>query len=559
MRAFSALALLLGAGATVAVGCGNDKDAGPSFVPGATTGGQGGHGGSGKGGARADAGAAADAGDGSRPSDGGMGSENGGSPSAGHAGERAATAGIPNSGDIGANAGAPGDGGPPDPGDETGRIYIGPGGYAAAPGTRDEPFATLAQAVAVATSGNTIVYLDGNYTEPALDEPLVLPDGVDIVADHARGALITAAGGALLAPAGTSHIEGLRLSGFATVLDAKEPGTVTLTRCTFSDCEAGSSRAIEVSGDAVVELAGGDSSHDWGDCAAFARVEGQGSLALDQGTLHFTSSDGAPVFSVTGDGTLALSNLRMTDGNRLILQLEDTSTTTVVQSTLSTAFANVVNLTDQASLDLTSTELSLDAAAASPGACIESTGTGSLALSHLLAHDCSAAVHGLAPATVTLTDVELYSMSESGLDFTNASPSTITIGASSFHDLTERAARFGAGSGVFHVTLRGSSIANVPRGFELDGGTGSSWDFGTLASPGSNTLTASMTALVVSLGGGATVSAVGNTWTPDVQGAGPAGEYAASGAGAVLEVTSGSGQNYDDASGATLRLAENPP
>jgi hypothetical protein len=441
-----------------------------------------------------------------------------------------------------------------------GRIYIGPGGYATAPGTREEPFATLAQAVAVATSGNTIVYLDGNYTQAAQSDPIVVPDGVDVVADHARGALITAAGGVLFAPAGTSHIEGLRLSGFENVLEASAPGTVTLTRCTFSDCKAGSTSAVEVSGTAEVQLDGVDSSHDWGDCSAFGHVSGDGTLGVNWGKLHFTSSVDSPVFSAAGDGSLALSNLRLDDGNRLILSLEDTSTTTVVQSTLTTRYSHLIALGDGASLDLTRTELSLDPAAPSRGACIESTSTtGSLSMSELLAHDCSAGVHGQAPATVSLTSVDLYAMSESGLDFTAATGSTVAIDASRFHELPERAARFGSGAGVFHVTVRGSSLESVPIGFELAGGGGSSWDFGTLAAPGKNTLTASTTALLLGVGAGATVSAVGNTWTPNAQEADANGAYAATGAGALLEVTSGSGQNYDDPNGATLRLAENPP
>ena len=407
MRAYSALVLLLGASATAAVACGGDKDTGPSFTPGTTNGGEGGHAGKGSGGSRSDAGAAGETGEaGQRPDQGGQGQ--GGSQANGNAGERPATAGIPNSGDIGADAGAPGDGGPPPPGDETGRIYIGPGGFATAPGTRENPFATLAQAVAVATSGNTIVYLDGNYTEPTLDEPLELPDGVDLVADHARGALVTAEGGAFVAPAGTSHIEGLRLSGFANVLQATASGTVTVTRTTFSSCAPGTGSAIEVGGEATVELAGGDSTHDWGDCAAFAHVAGQGTLAVDEGKLHFTSSGSAPVFSAAGNGTLALSDLRITDGNRLILKLEDTSSTTVAQSTLSTLFSNVIALDGGAELDVRTSELSLDGLAPTRGACIESTGNGTLALSSVLAHGCATAVHGPAPATVSLTNVELY-------------------------------------------------------------------------------------------------------------------------------------------------------
>jgi hypothetical protein len=98
----------------------------------------------------------------------------------------------------------------------------------------------------------------------------------------------------------------------------------------------------------------------------------------------------------------------------------------------------------------------------------------------------------------------------------------------------------------------------LPTGFELAGDAGSSWDLGTLADPGGNTFVATTTSLLVSNANVPTVSAVGNTWAPSVQDADSDGHYAAVGAGGVLEVTSGSGQNYDDTIGITLRLAENP-
>jgi hypothetical protein len=52
-------------------------------------------------------------------------------------------------------------------------------------------------------------------------------------------------------------------------------------------------------------------------------------------------------------------------------------------------------------------------------------------------------------------------------------------------------------------------------------------------------------------------SRVGDTWAPSVQGADASGHYSVSGAGATLDVSSGSGTNYAVTSG-TLRLAQNP-
>jgi hypothetical protein len=470
------------------------------------------------------------------------------------------TAGVPFSGDMSGLAGSGGGGGAPGPGDASGHIFIGPGGYDAASGTRDDPFGTLERAAAVAKPGDTIVFLAGNYTLPELDAPIVIPDGVDIAADQPRLVALTGTGGTLLELAGDTTIDGIRFSGFSTVVGASsDHGSVTVTNTTFGTCpsDAGTS-VIEVGGGASVTLTA-DSTHDWGDCPAFAHVVANGSFTLDGGLVHTTGAAEPAVFAANGSGKLAISNLLATDGNRPLFVLADESQTTLATSTLATLATNAIVLGDQASLDMSNTDVSLSGSAAD--SCIQSNvdGTSSLTIANSLLHGCRAGVGGTAPATFTLSGSELYAMGESGLDFATANPSTVKLESVSFHDGGERAARFGGGSpSVFHLAVRDTSVSNIPTGFELAADASSTWDFGTLADPGGNTLTAATSALVLSNANATFVAAVGNTWTPDVQDADGAGRYTATGAGAVLEVTSGSGQNYTDDYGGTIRLSENP-
>jgi hypothetical protein len=554
MRAHSSLAWLMGAGVVLAVSCGGGDDT-PPPVSAVGSGGTHPHGGS--------SGAAGGAGEGGRAasSGGSSGSGAGEAPRAGSGNEQpaAGSGGFPESGDIGANAGAGNAGGAPGPGDDMGRLYVGPGGFASARGTRDEPFGTLAQALDVAKSGNTIVFLDGNYPVAALDEALVVPDGVDIIAENPRFVTLLGDGGPLLAPAGSTHLEGLRFNGFATVLDVAKSGAVTVASSSFSSCPDDGTYAVEAAGSATVELSAPD-GFDWGDCAAFAHVRGAATFGIDGGIVHFTATADIALFSATDTATLEVNNLDATDGNCPALRLDQHSTAHVVQTTLSTLGGTDISLEGSASLELTNSELSL-ALAAAPGNCIDANGTGdgSISIVNSLIHICETAVAGVAPATFTLKSSELYGATVAGIDFASGTNSTITISDSAIHDVGMRAVRLGdGGSDSFAVTVRRTSVSNVDVGFELDGSTSSSWDFGTLTDAGGNTFAATMTSLKVLSGAGSFVTAIGNTWTPDAQGADGSGLYTVDGAGAVLEVTSGTGQNYDADAGATLRLAENP-
>ncbi len=238
--------------------------------------------------------------------------------------------------------------------------------------------------------------------------------------------------------------------------------------------------------------------------------------------------------------------------------LQGSSKTTLATSTVKTLASHVVELDGSPSLTVTSTELSLDAAVTNPDACIQSTNASgsTLSLEQAVLHGCKGALVGPAPKTFSLDGTEIYGMTESGLDLTAGATSTVTITGSLFHDGL-RAVRLGGGSpSTFVLTVRGTRIYDVPSGFELDGDAASTWDFGTLSEPGNNVLTAATTALDVQGSTITSVSAVGNTWTPDVQGADSSGQYAPASSPGVLEVTSGTGQNYSDAVGATIRLAE---
>ena len=100
-------------------------------------------------------------------------------------------------------------------------------------------------------------------------------------------------------------------------------------------------------------------------------------------------------------------------------------------------------------------------------------------------------------------------------------------------------------------------------GVTMAGSASSVFDLGTAASPGSNliqgnTSSAQASGLNVNVAAGVTVSAVGNTFAPNVQGANAQGKYqlgTAPCSASSCNLTSGAGANYRISSG-TLRLAQ---
>lgn len=112
----------------------------------------------------------------------------------------------------------------------------------------------------------------------------------------------------------------------------------------------------------------------------------------------------------------------------------------------------------------------------------------------------------------------------------------------------------------YTVKLRRANVVNNGQsGLYVTGAADS-----TLADPGGNTFTGNNTSNTSGEAGvrialtDTLVPAVGNTWIASQQDADASGKYSATGGGAVLDVTTGTGPNYAISAGTTLRLAQNP-
>lgn len=564
MRLLSSLGVLV-VGTLAAAACGDDPKSPGHPSAGGSAGsagkggsaGRGGNGGSaGRNGTGGRGGAA-----GTDTTDGGEGGATGGTGGAnGGKGGNAGRGGSGGTGQAGSDAGAGGEagGGMPFHG-----VYVGPSGDDNAPATRGNPVATLTQAAKLAKSGDTIVLLEGRYAESGAATTVVIPNNVDVQAETDGMVTLAATGGTLLDFSGSSNVRGLIFDGFETAMRAQAAsGTVSVTKSSFVNCANTGQKALKVAGGATLSLSD-TAAHDWGTCPNLAEAKGTGNLNITGGVIHFMNQTAGTVFASDEQGAINLDTLTATDGDRPLLLSAGSSVVSVTASTLSTLGSTIATLNGAASLHVDQTDVSIDPAAPFIYGCIQSNinGMGAISLTDSFVHGCSEAINGVPPATLTVTNTEIYDMSFDGLEFSTGDGGTVTITDSYIHDTTTFGARFfggGGGTNIVDLTVRGTTIANVTESLRLQGAMGSTYDLGTLAEPGGNTFSATTTALAVLTQAGSFVSAVGNTWVPLQQGADDTGHYTAVGTGAVVEVTTGNGRNYNVPYGATLRLAENP-
>lgn len=159
-------------------------------------------------------------------------------------------------------------------------------------------------------------------------------------------------------------------------------------------------------------------------------------------------------------------------------------------------------------------------------------------------------------AQVTLSGSTLKNVNGSAISF--GTGVTLQINGSEVKDNQGPAISLN-GVQPYNVVLRGTSVSNSAQtqgdaAISLAGDSASSFDLGTAAEPGGNTILSVNTArpgIRVGVNSAVTVNAARNTWVASEQGANGSGQYT----GNVL-VTSGSGRNYAVTSGA-LRLSGN--
>jgi hypothetical protein len=473
--------------------------------------------------------------------------------------------------------------------------WASPTGSDTNPGTEAQPYQSVAKALNNAGSGGTVRLLPGTYPwanengrngyGPVDFKTLRVPANVNLRA-VTPGSVTLLFG---LDHQGASTVAGVRLSSSATDVSDQIPtgiatpfsGLVRLQSVVFARVGT----VIYTRGGDLVFDAEGDAAHAWLDAdfaAAFGRVDA-GHVRIIGGVMAPSRLPDTTNASNRGFGTYGYGGKLTFEGAQLVVPTAPAGVGQVLFSPIQGGQFEFLNSqATQIGTPPYSVLVQVDSSSSAQF-------TGSVVggrFTHVVSHfaggnvrvensTLEGGVYAIGPTggdepagaplpTVTVTGSTIRDFII-GISMTNGG--TLTIRNSTIRDNSSVGIHLPAvealpyRSAVYQLTLRNSTVAANGSGAAGQGGirmVGAAtavFDLGTAADPGGNTLAGADTqgpALRVDVQPGVTVSAVGNTWLPLVQGADAAGVYAGN-----LLVTSGSGSNFVIGSGA-LRLAGTP-
>lgn len=474
--------------------------------------------------------------------------------SAGAAGTGAGEGGAAGSSGSGGTAGSAGSGG-----GETG-LFVGENGSDTAAGTEAEPFKTLTHAASVAKQGQTITFLDGTFKLG--NTTIKIPDGVNLQAKNAGKAnLIGVPTAIALELAGITTVQGLvftdaqralRFAGGATASGALTIKNTSFVNCSISCLELSGTTTATVESEAGAVLGNGGNG--------FASLTQSSKLTIIGGTLQNYGSGNALRASDTARVTL--TNVEAKGGTGIFLNISQDVVADVTglksqlggQAAFATAGASELTVKDS------------DVGMNNGLICFSLIDAKKLTLQGTKVHGCGTGLKGAVPSDLLrLVDTEFYGLGFGGADLDSNGSRTVEVEGCSFREAKNVALRVGAS--LLRLKMRKTSIdiqsdANW-HALILQGNAASEVDLGTLADPGGNTFLqrsqSLSSAIVFQLNGVPLVQAVGNTWTPNVQGAGATGTYAVT-TGKVYEDTAAAeGRNFrKQFPSMVLRLAEIP-
>jgi hypothetical protein len=406
-------------------------------------------------------------------------------------------------------------------------LYVGVDGDDTAAGTETEPFETLARAADVAVAGDTIVFLDGSYTVSG--QPVTIPSGVDVIAQNAGMVTLNGNGATtLFSLTGDTRLAGLTFVTAGRVALSSQ-GTLEIHDSVFTNC---ATSCLDLSGSAQAVVVGAEGELLGNGGGAFATLQGTASLAISGGVLENYGAGG--IVRATGEATVELADVQVKDGTGLVLSLKNGAKGLVSGATVATKSQVLFEQADTSELSVSDSDLSI-AGGVTAFHCFYVPATAKLGISRSKLHGCGTGVKGAIPVELELTDTEFYDLSFGGADLDTGGPNPggrVLVDGCSFHDVTYVAMRIGNGQPLLDLKMRNTvidvtTLANW-HALSIVASAASTIDLGTLAEPGNNTFlqhTAALATAVAIPSQAVTVQAVGNTWTPQQQGADDTGHY----------------------------------
>ena len=461
-------------------------------------------------------------------------------------------------------------------------LYVAPNGLDTNGGSHEQPFLTLAKAVASAHAGDTIVFLDGTFAKAPV---ATIPDGVDVMAEHSGQAKLACSFGSLFTFAGSSRVEGLEFDACSQPIVAIASGTLTMVDLYLvsGGAETG---AVHVGG-AVRATLTGASGHSYALAGAnLFYISDSASLTVTGGTFQNVGNGGFSgngLFRTADTAKLTLKDLTIVDVQQAAVSGGGNSVVTLDHVTADLLANTVVLLRDQTNFSSKNgTRLALKPTAPTRYECLRSElSAGAIVIDDTEITGCSSGINSTLPTTLTISNSKLDHNDGLAIDLgsyqASAPISTVTISNTEISDDGPLNTQIHGGirisAAILTMKLRSVTFKNIGGTFAdatdmyLTASTGSSFDFGTLADPGLNTFQTNGVGSGIRMQStnqaGITVQAVGNTWTPNVQGADVQGKYAPIGTAKTFDATgpiavNSGAANYQLSTTTKLRLAEIP-
>lgn len=431
------------------------------------------------------------------------------------------------------------------------------------PGTEAQPLKTLSCAAVAARAGDTVSLLDGTWdpsvdgklgntlmTDCGVDSGIAFASDVKLRAVH-EGAVRIVGGGYHAICMSGGAIEGIRLEcrGGRPIVESRA-GTLAITGTSWRSCGY---FGLDVSGTANVTLRPGG-LEDYAEYAnaQFAIARDQSRLTVEGGKLSYQSI----AFWVEGNAALWLNGVAIqsaeptVNAGQAVYLVNGTPRLTI---TGGTSFANVSLgiLTSSVTSDITVDDMKfLNGSNAFIVTETPGTFVPKIAINRLTVVDASSlgvnvsGTFDLSITNSTFTRVGAPAVIPSGA-------ATVLLDNVTFVD-GWGGMIFSSGTEKMSVKVRNvTAIGGQYSGIAVSGDADDTLDFGTLASPGNNVLRGNNVGnndgnanFAFSLAAGAVISAVGNTWDANVQGADVDGRYSVGSTSTALLVSSGVGPNY---------------
>ncbi len=502
----------------------------------------------------------------------------GGTAGSGGTSGTAASGGTSGTAGSGGTSGSAGSGGASGSGGTTSAppivhgLYLSPTGLDTNGGSHDAPYLTLAKAVAGAQSGDTLVLLDGTYAPQTF---VNIPDGVNVVADHSGAAILGCSFGKMFTLLGSSYIGGVTFNNCSQPVVATTAGKLDMVDLlVINGSDSSGAGSIHIGGTVVATFSASTPEHVYtmGGTNTLG-VSDSASLTVTSGifkNLNNGSFSGNATLRASATSKLLVKDTVFVDVSQPGVSGGDSADITLDHVTMDVLGNNAVLLRDNATFtSKNQTHLALTALAPSRAQCV-ATANGAISITDTDITGCSSGVVGVLPTNLTITGSHIHDNDGLGIDVNTNGTGTLTVTNTELNNNGTLSSQIPGAvrvtGSILNVKFRGVNVHNNggtnPNyyGIAMQGTSGSSYDFGTFASPGGNTFLGGTggAALTIQSPAGLTVPAVGNTWVPSLQGADASGKYAVT-SGTKLEiigpVTNPPTANYHLATTIALDLA----